>query len=263
MESINREDSQTNDCQDEQNQGSNFQFYFKFNIAKVTSETQYPNHQRLNEGSTSNNWFKNINSIQQNDTENRFFVFGLFFLNNTHSKDMNRKSSIGNPNCQPSSSNRLVFFLFNCVPDNIKHTIIKTQSSTYLIRKPLFSSQKICHKNSSQSTNNAPLFSDTYRFYYSKNANDVRLHSTDNSSNLINPNSQTPNRIIKKSFSISDILRYNLVFNKLSDYDNDPQFFLNYIDYIEESCAKSYIKSVIHYLGNFSNKKNNYKILIY
>ncbi len=69
------------------------------------------------------------------------------------------------------------------------------------------------------------------------------------SSNLRN---KAANSIIKKSFSISDILRDHLVFNKLNEYDNKPEFFLNYIDYIEESCAKSYIKSVIHYLGELN-----------
>ena len=60
----------------------------------------------------------------------------------------------------------------------------------------------------------------------------------------------TPTNSIKKCFSISDILRFHLIFNNSNDL-----FFLNYIDYIEESCAKSYINGVIHYLGLHATQK--------
>lgn len=290
----------------------NFKFYFKCNVAKVTSESHTTAASQLNahEATQPNNWLKKINkatnSIQQNDTENRFFIFGLFFLNtpktsniNNAAKEMSASTSDINLDSNstnqvprsPSSnlqnaSNKLVFFLFNCVPDNLKHSIVNCQSNTYLIRKPLFSNQKIAghHKTPAHNANrdfnsnsyaNANASSDTYRFYCNKYANDIRRHTSDtaafsqhnnnahnlnaksntNSAMNHNLNSQTSSSIIKKSFSISDILRDHLIFNKLNDYDTKPEFFLNYIDYIEESCAKSYIKSVVHYLGLYATQR--------
>ena len=149
----------------------------------------------------------------------------------------------------------------------------------YLIRKSLFSTQKIAQKSNSgssasvgSSSNNLNInsgsdlaskvvFADSYRFYCNKNANDMRRQvaadtgttsatslpagrTSVSSQNFNAVSASTPTNSIKKCFSISDILRFHLIFNNSNDL-----FFLNYIDYIEESCAKSYINGVIHYLG--------------
>jgi hypothetical protein len=221
-----------------------------------------------------------------NDTENRFFTFGVFFLN-ANSTPLPSSSSLPTPstdnNIQPpqrpttsnqpnTASNRLVFFLFSCVPDNVKHSIVNSQSNTYLIRKPLFSCERVFNNNKANSaaqSNACTNMPDTYRLYSNtrnvsnkQNADASAITSvnstTNNNSSCVsgtsssNLRNKAANSIIKKSFSISDILRDHLVFNKLNEYDNKPEFFLNYIDYIEESCAKSYIKSVIHYLGKLN-----------
>ena len=179
---------------------NNFRFYIKFNVAHVTSESEAKNSNHTNQPPHANsndpanlssiNWFRNINSIQRHDIENRFFIFGLFFLNgasNTQpASTLNEDSTCQQPH--PAASNRLVFFLFNCVPDNIKQTLINTHSNTYLIRKSLFSTQKIAQKSNSgssasvgSSSNNLNInsgsdlaskvvFADSYRFYCNKNA---------------------------------------------------------------------------------------------
>ena len=63
----------------------NFKFYFKCNVAKVTSETHTTTSNQPNLNEPPNNWFKKISktagAIHNNDSENRFFIFGLFFLN--------------------------------------------------------------------------------------------------------------------------------------------------------------------------------------
>ena len=141
---------------------------------------------------------------------------------------------------------------------------MSAHSTTYLIRKSLFSSQKIGPKTpGGGSSSGASAAPETYRFYCNKFANDTRKAAETaatvikTSASALNSNvvSQTSSSIIKKSFSISDILRDHLVFSKLNDYDSKPEFFLNYIDYIEESWAKSYIKSVVHYLGLYATQR--------
>ncbi len=264
---------------------TNFQVYFKFNVAKVTSETPLKDlNQNYNQSSHhhyNNKSLNKIASMQLNDSENRFFIFGVFFLNvnssTLASKTLSPKDNTlqstqkqTTSNQSHTASNRLVFFLFSCVPDNIKHSIVSSRPNTYLIRKPLFSSERVFNntKTNSNSQSDAPTnMSETYRLYsntkntgnkqnmeasalssvnsFYNNNNNSGVNGT-SSSNLRN---KTANSIIKKSFSISDILRDHLMFNKMNEYENKPEFFLNYIDYIEETCAKSYIKSVIHYLG--------------
>jgi len=250
-------------------EAKNFQFYFKFNVAQSTSVQSEPS-----------NFGMNRNGIEQeqpiNDSDNRFFVYGLFFLNNTVSGESSQ------------ASNRLVFFMFDCLFDNIKKSMINSSSNTYLIRKSLFSAQKINNSSKNQnmsqtstSESNKIAFSDTYRFYYRKGASD-QLRSTNNSSstttNNINtistsnrkisngealnsriymnnnsaPVSTTPNTFRKKFFSISDILKFHL--NNYTNYvSSNDSTFLYYLDMVEENCAKSYIESVVHYLGIHSS----------
>jgi len=249
----------------------NFQFFFKLNIGHTTSnETDSLNH-----GWTRNimNLTEQLASMDQLDNENRFFIFGLFFLNNSLSNDLTVNNS------QMSvSSNRLVFFMFDCMSDNIKKSIINSNSNTFLIRKSLFSNQKISNKVNLSNEPNKIAFSDKYKFYCSKNSTD-QLKTTNNTSTTTNNNNNvgkykfssnngevkssfissnnassnlTPTNFMKKVFSISDILKFHLIqFNNNSN--TNDLFFLNYIDFIEENCAKSYIESVIHYLGLHSS----------
>ena len=80
----------------------------------------------------------------------------------------------------------------------------------------------------------------------------MKASSNNNSGNsTFNNNSAipTPTNLIKKCYSITDILKYHLVTT-----GSHNLFCLNCINFIEESCAKSYIKSVIHYMGIYSTK---------
>ena len=284
--SINNNSSSSTSIETD-SEAKNFQFYFKFNVTQSTSAQSEPTNYGLNR-----------NGIEQdqpiNDSDNRFFVYGLFFLNNSVSSE-----SI-------QATNRLVFFMFDCMFDNIKKSIINSNSNTYLIRKSLFSAQKIIHNSKTQnmsqsasastSESNKIAFSDTYRFYYSKSASDqLRSTTTTNNSssiattNQINtisnsssktkisngetfnsriymttssgPVNTTPNNFRKKFFSISDILKFHL--NNYTNYvsSNDTTFLI-YLDMIEENCAKSYIESVVHYMGLHSSSSSSSNLTV-
>ena len=229
----------------EDTDAKNFQYFFKFNVSQATSaQTEH----------MTANWTRNMNPLEEQN-DNRFFIFGLFFLN------------YSNDNQQVS--NRLVFFIFDCMFDNIKKSLISSNSNTYLIRKSLFSTQKISHKFNQTPTaeSNKLAFSDTHRFYCNKSASDSlrsntnqtnnragnmnRMTSSDliTSRNSIIPSTTTPSNFMKKVFSISDILKFHLPFNN----NSNDLLFVNYVDFIEENCAKSYIESVIHYVGIHSS----------
>ena len=100
---------------------NNFQFYIKFNVAHVTSEAKHSSHTNqphANSNDPANpssiNWFRNINSIQRRDIENRFFIFGLFFLNGA-SNMQPASTSNEDSTCQqphPAASYRLVFISY-------------------------------------------------------------------------------------------------------------------------------------------------------
>lgn len=217
----------------------NFCAYLKFNIGQVTSKQTVSspssccNQNKLDNTQTSNPWLKSTNFMnntnQQNEIEsNKFFVYGFFFLSPNSDPDQSNSS------LSPCSySNRLVFYLFNCVPEIIKTSLI-TQSNSYLIRKSLFSTQK-------------SLVSDLFKFYSNKPAsNSLNPRLSSNSS--VDLKSGQKN-ILKKSLTLSDILKIEL---GLTNSNLNDATFLNLIDFIEENCAKSYIRSLIHYLATFS-----------
>jgi len=122
--------------------------------------------------------------------------------------------------------NRLVVFVFNTVPENIKSSLVHSQSNSFFTRKPLFTS------NSNYE----------YKFYHSKNS----IFKTSSNQDL--KSQQIPLNLKK----LSDILKHNLIINVKND-----SLFLNQIDLIEENCAKTYIKSVIHYLASDLNSNIN------
>lgn len=258
-----------------------FESYLKFNIAQITARhpANTTQQQQKSTNTNSNHFTKtndmyfdsasgskqNVNFLhqqQQHEIENnRFLIFGLFFLNS--SPDLTKKYE----NYSSSSSN-LVFFLFNSIPENVKDSLLNNNTNTYLIRKPLFTSQKIFQKNnthqpdSSNSTNKVS-FLDTYRFYTSKtmtnqdrtaksynniDLNSSRTNANNSGNSTFNSTIPTPTNLIKKCYSITDILKYHLVATKSSS----SHFSLNCINFIEETCAKSYIKSVIHFMGIYS-----------
>ena len=193
-----------------------FQFYMKY-CSHSTTQSQF-----------------------QSDSENRFYLFGLFFLN--------YPTSHHSPTLQSQPSNRLVFILFNCVPDNVKVSMINSHSNTYLILKPLYSashrqSQHQFQKGISSTLNSEIKFTDVCKFYYAKSASDVRKQGGDSQSGAYPSFKSTtePTNMIKKIYSMSETLKFYLI--------NPVELFLNYVDFIEENCANSYIKSVIHYLG--------------
>ena len=147
----------------EQEKEKYFQSYLKFNIAQITarqSSAANTNNQSQatgkNSDSTTNNDSANFSTSgsksnmnflhqqQQQELENnKFLIFGLFFLNsNSKIYDFSSSSSSSSP-----SNSSLVFFLFNTMPENIKDSLINNSANTYLIRKPLFTSQKIFSKN--------------------------------------------------------------------------------------------------------------------
>jgi hypothetical protein len=193
-------------------------------------------------------------------------IFGLFFLNSSSSlaKKYDNNSTL------PSSN--LVFFLFDSIPENIKDSLLNNNTNTYLIRKPLFTSQKIFQKNSnihqsmdSNSSTNKVSFIETYRFYMSKtmtnlersgkannSSNDFNLSKTNSNNNsgnnTFNSTIPTPTNLIKKCYSITDILKYHLG----ATTSSSSIFSLNCLNFIEETCAKSYIKSIIHFMGIYA-----------
>ena len=253
----------------------NFEAYLKFNVVQATAKLPPPSSSSNNQAYQSKNSLNDFNynslssnvskasnfSHQHSDIENnRFFIFGLFFLNSanqTGAHSSNEKYS--KQSSTSSSSNRLVFFLFNSVPENIKDSLINTNTNTCVIRKSLFSTQKVFQKSSfgNDSTPNpkVSLF-DSYRFFCSKNGHD-RKSSNDLNAYKASSNSgnstfntttiPTPTNLIKKIYNISDILKFHLMLNS-----PNYAFLLSYIDYIEETCAKSYIKSLIHYMAIYS-----------
>lgn len=166
---------------------------------------------------------------------NKFFVYGLFFMN-TGSSD--------------ASANRLVFFLFNCAPEHVKQSLIQTQTNTYLIRKPLFahsstssmlygSTSKIESSSASTTTTSrSSLSTEPYKFYCSRNAR---------KSIQVNPTTSNKN-LIKKCFSISEVL-INELYGASSASNTNDAYLIYYLNRIEEKCAKYYIKSLIHYLA--------------
>ena len=269
------------------------------------------------------------------ESDNRFLVFGLFFLNrNGQVSSQSSEGSTAGPSTSSfgatsasaagNASNRLVFFMFNCAPDNVKHSIVNHQSNTYLIRKSLFSIQRISQKQAStlSSTPTKPsatlkppggdagasskiYFSEQFRFYSSrdcmlKRANTSSGGGTSGSSmqgaaagnaatsgggsstgaaasitpsggNSTQVSATTPTNIMKKCISISDILRHQMMHSTGGSYYgggtsgvsgsasqsglNLDVNLLSSLDFVEESCAKSYIKSVIHYMGLFATQQ--------
>jgi hypothetical protein len=247
--------------------------------------------------------------IQPNIMENKFFIYGFFFLSNNQSGGsgfdntpvkssslsdlsdrINNNNSAIATTTTTAAPNRLVFFIFNCAPDNIKHSLINLQTNTYLIRKSLFPIQKTSNLSSNNSNGNIntsnlttsssssftsvngnePNFSlhESYRFYASKNTTEtisqqqqpqpqqqqtLKVPASSNrnrtQSNSVS-SSTTVGNLSKKCPTISEILRNFLV----SSYASDV-YFLNYLDFIEEVCAKSYIKSIIHFLGSNTTKR--------
>jgi hypothetical protein len=224
----------------------------KFNIAQITA--RYHTHatqQQPSSNNTQNQYGKgsdvnfdldggfstgtsksNLNFLhhhhqQQEMENNKFLIFGLFFLNS--SSGLTKKYD--NNSTLPSSN--LVFFLFDSIPENIKDSLLNNNTNTYLIRKPLFTSQKIFQKNSnihqsmdSNSSTNKVSFIETYRFYVSKtmtnherngkanNSNDFNLSKTNSNNNsgnnTFNSTIPTPTNLIKKCYSITNILKYHL-----------------------------------------------------
>ncbi|CAF0823180.1 unnamed protein product [Brachionus calyciflorus] len=200
-----------------------FKSFIKFNISHVTSKQSVasPSNSTLNQNKIdnqkSNPWTSHFQTNlinQQFDVENnKFYVYGLFFIP-SESTTMDQ------------DPNRLVIFVFNTVPENIKSSLVHTQSNSFLTRKPLFTS----NSNSE------------YKFYHSKNS----IFKTSSNQDL--KSQQIPLNLKK----LSDILKHNLIINVQND-----SLFLNLIDLIEENCAKTYIKSVINYLASDLNSNIN------
>lgn len=128
-----------------------FKSFIKFNISHVTSKQSEasPSNSSVNQNKIdiqkSNPWTSHFQTNlinQQFDVENnKFYVYGLFFIP-SESTTMNQ------------DPNRLVIFVFNTVPENIKSSLVHSQSNSFLTRKPLFTS------NSNYE----------YKFYHSKNS---------------------------------------------------------------------------------------------
>lgn len=226
-----------------EDESENFKVYMKFHIVQSTAKQDLPSplasssstsssgigsnqtgggmHSKSRTSTTSANMF--IQHSADNIDSNKFFVYGLFFLN---TGDV--------------ASNRLVFFLFNCVPEHIKLSLIQPQANTYLVRKPLFAHSVPPTTQSKVEFTRSNSSNEPYKFYFSRNA---RKSSTMGSS-------LSSKNLIKKCFSISEILARNELFG--ANFSNNPNdtYLLYCLNRIEERCAKFYIKSLIHYLGN-------------
>jgi len=246
--------------------------------------------------------------------ENKFFVYGLFFLNNNNSISQTAGANLKSGTAS-SVDNKLVFFLFNCEPESIKYSLINSQANTYLIRKYLFAASSSAttsktpqqqpqkqHKQQKKKNTNA-LADCLYKFYFSKNsvcqpAASSTHHSTAHSSSSSPSSSLFNNKQSSSHFhqdqtataaasssnkylTMSDILKENLsslkagssfrsgnnsvtpvalitISSKLlgsnsaennSSNNIGNNYLLNYIDYIEQCCAKSYISSLVHFIG--------------
>ena len=82
---------------------------------------------------------------------------------------------------------------------------------------------------------------DPYKFYPSKNSRRSMNYGSGSSKNLI-----------KKAFSISDILLRNDLFGPSLSSNLNDSYLLAFLNRIEERCARFYIKSLIHYLATCS-----------
>jgi hypothetical protein len=228
----------------------NFKFYVNFSVSHLTSnkasftsaagpssaspnQTKYPTFVPPKSSMSHSQYFPQQQQHQQQNGDveaNNLFIFGLFFLSNS-----DQKPSSPEANSSASTSNKLVLFFFNCTPEKVKSSLVNLQKNICLIRKPLFAAAE---KNSKPDSNKAE-----YRFYYTN-----RSSGGGDSSSAMNQKSSdlAYKNLIKKTLSISEILKFHL------DPPANDMLLLNYFDYIEETAAKLYIKSLIHYLGRYS-----------
>lgn len=201
--------------------------------------------------------------------QNKFFIYGFFFLNDPNAAKQladTSQSAADSPISMASGANRLVFFLFNPMLDNAKNSLIQTQSNTYLFRKLLFTpcasgggGKADGHQTYSRTGSTTTTFTD-YRFYYSKNAprlNSISLSSSSSggvqTSGATNGATKT---FMRKFHNMSDIIKYNVNVANSSMSDNgtggNVAYLASFLDQIEEKCAKSYVKSLLHYMATYA-----------
>jgi hypothetical protein len=260
----------------------NFQYFLKFSINQETAmssssfaaDSSNPKNDSSSTATplsnVSNNNNNNNNNLGQQSTastyknylsqseieNNRFIIFGFFFLNQQTTCPLSTKSS-SLPNerqtgkaSSSSHPHRLVFFLYDCVPDSIKKSLINVESNTFLIRKALFQSDYKAMSKSNSSSSEKLAHNETYRFYSNKRINPAQNESSNMHKNTSHSVLSMAGNLVKKCFSIADILKYHCSMS----YGSNQYFLLNYIDHIEEVCYKSYIRSLLRYLAFHSLK---------
>jgi hypothetical protein len=250
----------------------NFKFYLNFDISQQLTTTSHfrsgpnnisssanfssnnnsssisPNHNfgyisRMNKNassSTQQQQQQQQSSQQKSDNDNNnLVIMGLFYLTMSAKKTSNLNSNL----------NKLVLFFFNCNPDIIKSSLLNAHKNVCLIRKQLFT-KKLNKPNNLETSSSSNAHKSEYKFYYS----DLNVQDS-NSKTKLRASDLSYKNLIKNSLSISEIIKYHLDLSSSNDF-----LFLNYLDLVEETSAKLYIKSLIHYLSEYSINFNRQKI---